>query len=121
MIATSSSRRRRSPSRISLIGTPHSALESQTDLTARLPEIEELLRDEEPAHRHGFHQSGGSVEVIDVGVGDDDRIETGIAALPQGGLHRTLGDPSVLHRAGVVEQCAAGGGFDENRASMADR
>ncbi len=86
-----------------------------------MPEIEELLREEEPSDGYGFHQTGRSVEVVDVGMGNDDRIETRVAALPQRRLHRALGDPPVLHRAGVVKQRAAGGSFDEDRASMADR
>lgn len=86
-----------------------------------LPEIEKLLRNEELSDRNRLHQTGNSVEMVNVGMRHDDGIDSRMPTILQRRLNRALGDPFILHRAGVIEERPAGGHFEKYGSSMADR
>jgi hypothetical protein len=84
------------------------------------PALHECRRHHDLTHGEPLQEAGHGIEVVGVGMGDDERVDPAHALVPEHAGHRAAGGRRATKPAGIVEERAAGGCADDDPAAMAD-
>ena len=87
----------------------------------RRPALQKVGRDHDLAHGEPLEELRHGVEVVCVGMGDDERVDPPYALAPQHPRQRPAGGGRRPQPAGVIEQASARRAADHDARAMSDR
>jgi len=84
------------------------------------PALHECRRHHDLTDGESLQQAGDSIEVVGVGVGDDEGVDPADPFVPKHAGHRAAGSRRAAEPTGVVEERAAGRRADDDPTAMPD-